>query len=224
MKLTILPVIHFSTTLAAIANANIARRAGCDGVFLISMDGKNKDLLVPTAQQIKQDWPEGKVGINFLGVDQFEALDRNLSAGLDMTWTDHTGIRGENYPPNAGRVASTMSRLSSHLFFGAVAFKYQEHEPKPYEAAQTAAKLRMIPTTSGEATGIPADLRKLAIMRAAIGAKPNPLAVASGVTPENVGEIVSLVTHVLVSTGISDNPFIFNESKTVALVAAANAN
>ena len=56
-------------------------------------------------------------------------------------------------------------------------------------------------TTSGPGTGQPATREKITRMKRALGAFP--LAIASGITPENVGDYLEVADCFLVATGIS---------------------
>lgn len=107
-----------------------------------------------------------------------------------------------------------MDRFTTWLQFDAIrsnletlrrrtAFKHQYEDLPPEESAVINAALYDIITTSGEATGLPPSLEKIKIMKEAIGDKP--LALASGITPDNIKDFVPYVTHFLVSTGISKN-------------------
>ncbi|VTU43045.1 MULTISPECIES: hypothetical protein [unclassified Variovorax] len=84
MRPIVLPVIHFAEKARAFHNAAVAFDAGCDGVWLISMDGRDS-LLEPAALEIKAAWPTKQVGINYLTLPAVEAIRRNVAAGLDMT-------------------------------------------------------------------------------------------------------------------------------------------
>ncbi|MFD1506928.1 hypothetical protein ACFSBG_14780, partial [Georgenia yuyongxinii] len=59
-----------------------------------------------------------------------------------------------------------------------------------------------VPTTSGPGTGKSADPSKLAAIRRGAG-MTTPLAIASGVTTENIHSILPVVDFVLVATGIA---------------------
>ena len=194
------PVIHVESAAQALANAELAFEQAVAGVFLIQMQGRD-ELLGPIAQQLKTRWPQRSVGVNFLSLPADTALQRSLSLGLDATWTDKPGVRSDRVLPVAWRVQALLERASRHLFFGSVAFKYQEVDSDPGRAAVLASKLGMIPTTSGEATGVaPAQSKLQTMHRSVEGAA---LAVASGITPENILSFAPYLSHVLVATGIA---------------------
>lgn len=202
MKTSIIPVIHYANDEQVRRNAAIAHAAGCAGVFLIHMNGENHSL-APAAKAIKSAWPDMLVGTNLLGVDPFNALAANIAHGFDMTWTDeqitHSDL--EDFAI-AERMREMLQATPSHLVFAAVAFKYQRPEPKPATAARTALSYGFIPTTSGIGTGVAANVGTIAVLRREIG-EDAPLAIASGIDPENVGWFAPHLSHVLVATGIS---------------------
>ncbi len=176
------PVIHLSTPELAFRNADIAQRCGAAGVVLIHMDGQD-DAIDPVAFKLKRRHPGLKVGVNYLSLPAPVALVRSLGLGLDATWTDRPGVRSAGADESVEAVTPVLRMNPGHLFFGSVAFKYQLPERDPARAAVRAHGLGMIPTTSGPATGVPPSPEKLYGMRKALG--DAPLAVASGITPDN---------------------------------------
>lgn len=215
MHTKVIPVIHYGSDELAIGNAQIAFDAGCAGVFLIHMDGKNR-LLAPVARRIKERWPDRLVGINYLGLDAAEAVKRNIADGLDMTWTDQQLTHSAQKTwADAERVRDAALREFEHLVFAGVAFKGQLPEPRPDIAALAAAKFGFIPTTSGPATGVAAEAEQIARLRAAIG--DAPLAIASGITPDNVHEFAPNLSHILVASGVSSSFYKFDFEKLYQL-------
>lgn len=93
-----------------------------------------------------------------------------------------------------------MRKFPAISVFGSVAFKYQPDEPNPAEAARQALAVGMIPTTSGAATGLAPEIAKIKGMSAAASGR---LAVASGMTPDNVAEYAPHLSHILVATGVA---------------------
>ncbi len=70
-------------------------------------------------------------------------------------------------------------------------------------------------TTSGPGTGEAADIDKIRTMKSALG--DHPLAIASGITPENVHEYLPYTDCFLVATGVSDSHTELNRAKVRAL-------
>jgi predicted TIM-barrel enzyme len=73
-------------------------------------------------------------------------------------------------------------------------------------------------TTSGPGTGIAALREKIARMKAALG--DFPLAIASGITPENVTDYLDVADCFLVATGISRDFWELDPLRVQALVEA----
>ena len=223
------PVIHLLDEATALDNARMALAAGCTGVFVISMEG-NDEAIDPVAHAIRELYPRLRVGVNYLSLPAPEALERSLREGHAATWADVPGVRSDEVSASAyalERLLRLRPRARpgepQHLFFGSVAFKYQAPDPVPGQAAVLATRFGMIPTTSGEATGVAPPARKLSLMRSALdvafsSSLRSPLALASGVTPDNVSELAPFLTHVLVATGISSDFYTFDEQLIRQLV------
>jgi len=177
-----------------------------DGVFLIS-HAHDDDALVTALGLVRSAFPESFLGVNVIGRSPAESLER-LSAGsvahhVDALWTDSAGRDIRDVEVRARAFAEAKAAASWHgVQFGGVAFKYQPPVDRGTlaELATCAAQQVDVVTTSGSGTGIAIDLEKLATMRDALGTRP--LAVASGVTAENVRDLRDRVQHILVSTGI----------------------
>jgi predicted TIM-barrel enzyme len=103
--------------------------------------------------------------------------------------------------------------------FGSIAFKYQPLEADPPLAASNAAGVGMIPTTSGAATGRPPTLEKIVSMSEATGGR---LAVASGMSCENITAFSPHLSHALVSTGVSLDDYHFDVKVLTEFVRLAH--
>jgi len=211
------PVIHYDSVQQALDNAAIVVACGCPGVFLISMDGRD-DELDQAIMAVKYRFPELKVGGNYLSLRPLAALKRCLEMEIHATWADKPGVTSASVTDEAREISRLLAANPGHQFFGSVAFKYQAAEPNPAGAAVAAANLGMVATTSGAATGKAADVEKLATMKAALGGAP--LALASGVSPENAHLFVPHTDYFLVSTHItaSTDPDMLSETKLRALM------
>lgn len=208
----VLPVIHHRDAATSRAQADLAFAAGADGVFLISHEEKDEDLYDP-AQMIKASHPERKVGVNFLTMNAREAFAMTMLLRLDMAWLDAPGISSAGIDRRAHDLDRLLQRMgSTPQVFASVAFKYQPVDSDPPAAAVAAYRLGMVPTTSGDATGSSPAVEKIAAMRAALP-QAAPLAIASGMTPENVGDYLPYVSHILVATGVSRDEHHFDEDK-----------
>lgn len=197
----VLPVIHVESAPQALRNAQIAREASADGVFLIN-HGMSWEVLLSIHQEVTRAFPSWWVGVNCLDLSPEEVFGR-LSPEVDGVWVDNAQIR-EDHQTQTEAEAVSLARSASGwpgLYFGGVAFKYQRQVSDLAAAATLAAKFMDVVTTSGAGTGQAANVEKIKTMKEALG--ETPLAIASGITPENVSLYLPFADALLVATGIS---------------------
>lgn len=204
MTVRVLPVIHHLNAATTRDQVDLALNCGADGVFLISHDGRDAELLelVPL---LRESCGNFWLGVNLLSVHApTSAFQLAANHGFDGVWLDYCGVDGLGANAQAldlARVRRTTRLGHKRLdVFASVAFKYQAHEPHPGQAARNAQALGFVPTTSGPATGQAPELEKVQVMSAATGRN---LAVASGLTPDNIASFAPYLSHALVATGVS---------------------
>ena len=215
----VLPVIHVLDTKQTDENIRVLIGEGAAGVFLINHDF-GVDGFTPILRETRAAWPRLWMGCNFLAVtgrDAFPVLGDLAREGcpVDAYWADDARI-DEN-----GKDASEAEEIArvragsgwDGLYFGGTAFKKQRPvDPGDYyPAAVEATRYMDVVTTSGIATGEAADLNKIEDFRA--GAGSTPLAIASGITPENAREYAD-VDAFLVATGINKDGDFYNIDAT----------
>lgn len=207
----VLPVIHFSTLPVALENAEIAFENGCDGVFVINMDYcEETDLKIPgVCAKLKFMFDNKKIGANFLYSDFMSMFVDNINI-IDMIWTDHLipEIHDEE-------ITKCQSERQIEIF-ESFAFKYQKADPNFINTGRSIFQKNRIPTTSGSATGSAAPIDKMVQL-----AGLPKLALASGLTPDNIHMFKPYITHALVATGISDSFYTFDPIKVKDFVQAA---
>lgn len=205
----VLPVIHVSDAQQAVRNAEVALNEGAQGVFLINHDFPHNDL-VPIIEHVRRCFPALWLGVNFLGVtgrDAFPILGGLEAAGtmVDAYWADDARIDERADDQTEAREIAGVRASSgwSGLYFGGTAFKKQRDvAPEDHERSAAIATGYMdAVTTSGIATGEATDLSKVETFRRGCG--DHALAIASGVTPDNVHLYAGLVDGILVATGIN---------------------
>ncbi|MGB7286938.1 MAG: BtpA/SgcQ family protein [Salaquimonas sp.] len=209
--LVVLPVIHVLDSEQAERNVRLAIEGGCPGVFLINHDFEYQRFL-PIIKHIRQTFPDLWFGVNFLAVTgkiAFPELAKLASENtyVDAYWADDARI-DERKPANAQSEAEEILKIKADcgwdgMYFGGTAFKKQRDVyPEDYEkSAMIACDFMDVVTTSGIATGHSADLGKVKVFRNTCHEKP--VALASGITPENVSQYLPFVDCVLVATGIN---------------------
>lgn len=211
----IFPVIHHLDRETTLSEVMVAREYGADGVFLISHGGQDEELVNVAweAQRRTEDFP---VGINLLSQPAPVAALKAQEARLKMVWADDMGV-DSNGLNDVGRAMQDFAARHKHIeFFASVAFKYQRHEKDPVQAALSARNAGFVPTTSGAGTGKAPSIDKIRSM-ATVGR----LAVASGMTPENVGLFAPFLSDILVATGVSRSEHHIDVGRLAAFVSAA---
>jgi predicted TIM-barrel enzyme len=199
----VLPVVHPVSFADAMTSVGVAHAAGVKGVFTINQ-GMNAAEVLQLVLEIRRRYPSLWVGVNLLGHSPAEMLTEGFAAcegRIDGLWSDNAHIdeRAAEQPRAAEFV--TARRGWSGLYFGGVAFKYQRPVHDLARAAKLASRWLDVVTTSGPGTGQAADPEKIRVMKQALG--DHPLAIASGVTPENVTDYLAHADCFLAATGVS---------------------
>jgi predicted TIM-barrel enzyme len=200
-------VVHHQQAAFTLAEAEQVVALGADGVFLISHEGRDVEL-PPLVAELAARWHDARtrrderpvLGMNLLKTQPLLALERAAGVGANALWVSTPGVTSAGVTADGQRLAEAMSRWPGIVVFGCVAFKYQPEEPDPPVAAAAALALGMHPTTSGAGTALAPNLSKIEAMSRAVGGR---LAIASGMTPENVARYAPHVSDILVSTGVS---------------------
>lgn len=203
------PVIHVTDLRQTLTNIAHVARLGAQGVFLINHDFPVEPFL-PILRAARAECPNLWMGVNFLaqpGRVAFPILGRLAAEGcqIDAYWADDACM-DERQPTQTEAEAIAAIRAASGwqgMYFGGVCFKKQRPvDPALNEySARLALPFMDVVTTSGIATGEATDLTKIDDFRRGLGAAP--LAIASGVTPDNAAQYVADVDCFLVATGIN---------------------
>lgn len=189
----VLPVIHVcrQTHHLPINNVQIAYESGADGIFVINHGTSFHDLY-PLICRIKDKYPDKWLGANFLGCAIESVFYPWPPPYVDGIWSDslHFEFREK-------------VKVFDGLYFGPFAFKAGKQIADQYLEEGARAHLPYIDvlTTSGPATGYEPSEYKIQRIRNAIG--DTPLAIASGISPENASIFLPYANAFLVATGIS---------------------
>lgn len=220
----LLPVIHPISREEALAAVHIAQGLGIRGVFLIDQGMIERDVLA-LVREVREQYPSLWIGVNLLSREPAEALVVALGAGVtvDGLWSDNAGIDERHVRARAESFITVRQRVNwTGLYFGGVAFKYQREIAQEHlgQVAKSAAPYMDVICTSGPGTGYPADVGKVQALRSGLGDHDHALALASGITPENVRGYMPYVQAFLVGTGIESRLGVLDPAKVEALLAA----
>ena len=197
----VLPVVHVESIDQALRNTAIARDAACDGVFLIN-HGMSYEELLAIQKTVFDEWPDWWVGVNCLDLHPTEVFQQ-VTRDVAGVWVDNACVDERTDAQSAAKEIRDARRASGWqgLYFGGVAFKYQRNVGDLEKASAIATGFMDVVKTSGPGTGKAAERQKIEAIRRGLG--DHPLAIASGITPENIHEYLDLADCFLVATGIS---------------------
>jgi len=214
----LLPVIHPVTEAKARASVDLAVRCGVPGIFLINQGMPDRAVL-DLAGVFKHEYPHLWIGINLLGWLPTKVLARVAEAGFGGVWADDAGVEesSDDQTYAQGFLKARQSISWGGLYFGGVAFKYKRPVAPGLLgiASKKASALMDVVCTSGEGTGKAAPISKVEAMRQGMG--DHALALASGVTAENVAAYLPFVDAYLVGTGIESDLGVLDEKKLRSL-------
>ncbi|MFT5503383.1 MAG: putative TIM-barrel enzyme [Gammaproteobacteria bacterium] len=215
-KTAVFPVIHVLTHEQTSLNVQIAIEESCAGVFLINHDF-DVDQFLPIVRSVREQFPEFWLGVNFLAVTGKIAfpilaeLEKN-GCRVDGYWADDARIDESaeiDQQVEAAGILEVKRRCGwGGMYFGGTAFKKQREVESQFfnRSAEIATHWMDVVTTSGSATGIAVGTEKTRVFRNGVG--NSALALASGITPENIGSYTHLIDACLVATGINlENDF-----------------
>jgi len=220
---TLLLVVHSMGTGQVLRNVGIAQNEGADGVFLINHESPARTLY-RWYEEARSKYPDFWVGLNCLDLDPETAI-RLAPHDVGGIWVDNAGVN-ENEKDGGRGYARRLAELRrvrrfSGIYFGGVAFKYQPSVNDSACMAELAAPYVDVVTTSGIGTGKAPGLEKIRAMKEAID--DHPLAIASGITPENVVQYLEYTDCFLVATGVSDSHTELNPARVRQLVHAISS-
>ncbi len=204
-KVEIIPVIHMLNENQVLDNVKICNDCGIKKVFLINHVVSIPELL-KCANVVKNKYPNMWIGVNMLGMPTHIALANELN-GIDGLWCDAT-ISSEE----AKKV-----RKFKGLFFGGLAFKYQPQPSDLELACKDAKQATDVACTSGSATGSSPTSFKIKNIRSYLDT--HPMAIASGVSVDNIDLYKDLVDYVLVASSVTDRNEMIIKNKLLELIS-----
>lgn len=202
MKTELIPVIHMINQNQVLTNVKICVESGIEKVFLINHQTSSEEL-IKCALLVKNTYPDLWVGVNMLDKYAEDAILYEFN--LDGLWCDQS-LSLEDYK----------NRKFKGMLFTGLAFKYQP-QPKDIEKACKESLLTSdVSTTSGPGTGKAAGLAKILELRKNLG--NHPMAIASGVSIDNIDLYKDIVDYLLVASSITSRSEIIYKDKLIELV------
>ena len=196
-----LPVLHVIDEEQVTRNLEIIFDTyDADGVFLINnycSDDDLHDAFLHTREMYKDRW----IGINYLGSPKY-AINMATELNADGIWFDNGGVIDDNITTSQQMNEYMKSTGYKGLNFGGTCFKYQKQPKDINLTIQNACNQMDVITTSGDGTGKAINIDKLKNIYDANN-NNNMIAVASGISPENVNIIKPYCNIYMANTCIS---------------------
>ncbi len=213
------PVIHIKDVEQVFAQLEICVRNKVDGVFLIH-HRKRYGAVAQMAYVAQQKFPDLWVGVNALDLTPVRAFSMKWPSNVKAIWSDLCGVyeeQGDFNVTEANEIQFARRNSNPKLeFFASFAFKYQAPVKDLIGGARTVRSYCSTVVTSGDGTGIAADVEKVATIHHGLKCWAR-LGLASGVTPDNVDNYLRYVDDYLVATGIGKDFHTIDEEKLRAL-------
>ncbi len=241
MKKQFLVALHVQSWSQVLLETQKIISGGADGILLVNNGLKSLSIgdypnLFDIAMAIKEKHPDLIIGINPLDLKLEDALERMAFEQaqyaedwgsdrkfIDILWKDQSGIIEQDgsarFLPELKHLLSDLKASQGELkqpvqFYGSIAFKYQPEHENLERVAKEAAKHFSAIVTSGSATGSPADINKVRLIKSYI--EDVPLVLASGLTTENVNTYAPYVDVFVVGTSLlvdPQNDFLYDEKR-----------
>lgn len=192
-------VVHSATIEQTLRNVKVAFDNGADGVFLVTHSIPPYEL-ARIYKRVREKYPLGWIGLN-MGLDAYSTFLR-LSQDTNGFWADDAGITATGVSDDTEKFLQYRLQRPSWraLYFGGVAFSEDSDLKDPGEAARRATAYVDVVVTSGAKIGSAPDPAKIHKMKRALDEVP--LAIAGGITAENVHMYLEWADCFLVASGI----------------------
>ncbi|HEV7449494.1 MAG TPA: hypothetical protein VGP13_03070 [Candidatus Paceibacterota bacterium] len=172
---------------------DIARGEGADGILVIrdyTTTATDDDALA-VYHNARKRYPHWHIGLNLLDHQPLAAILR-VKTGVSSFWFDEPQINegqpdGAKYFANV-RLTSDVAHVEAPpLLMPCVAMKYKIQPKSIATVAKLVEPYADVILTSGDKTGMPADIEKVQKLRQAV---QGPIGLCSGVSAENVGQFI----------------------------------
>jgi len=198
----LIPVIHMVNENQVLINVHTCISCGINKVFLINHQVSSEEL-IKCGLKLKERYPDLWIGVNMLDKYAEDAIMYEFE--FDGLWCDQS-IPLITYEEN---------RKFKGMLFTGLAFKYQPQPNDLIMACQFAKATSDVATTSGPGTGKAANIDKILSLREWLG--DHPLAIASGVSTENIDSYRGIVNYLLVASSITSKSEIIDKEKLLEL-------
>jgi len=223
----IIPVLHMSNKDNLNHNISIIKSLNIKKIFIINHDYQTLDEIKEEYNYIKSKIKNIWIGINCLTSCETKIFTElsNERFFPDAVWIDNSAIQNSYGTKNRDKIYESYLEYKEKGFqgryFGGFAFKYQKQPLNLEKATIEATDFIDIITTSGNGTGVKADIEKIKTIYKNVNNK-NDIAIASGITPDNIKDYIPFINYFLIATGISESFYRLSLEKTKQVINTLN--
>ena len=208
----LLPVLSCHNAAQFMKNIEVLfSHSAVDGVWIESANCTS-DVLQEVITEFRKVYPGRWIGINLIGETFVAVMEFLKDSTPDGIWMDRSYLTDADYQTLPNLILDFFQRSGwQGLYFGGVLFKYvNTHFADEEKLCQNAREYMDVLTTSGAGTGIAIDNNKLVKIKLSVGTK-QVVAVASGITAENIATIKNHCDIYMLRTAIVDkNDYVDN--------------
>lgn len=217
-----LPVVHVLDPDQTFNEVDVALSNGASGFFLIAHKLPFHHL-TEIFNKVRNLHPTAWMGVNYLDLRADAAV--RMVAHLndcDGLWVDSIGCKEPDMTPmRLSGLARYCFAGDKWRFFAGTLFKYQRDEADPDAVVRRNSELFDVVCTSGPETGVAPDIEKIKQMRRHLD-DDTPLAVASGISAENVRPLIDYVDTFMVASSLEVEHGKFDPAKVAELARILN--
>lgn len=217
--------------------SKILTPGGADGVLLVNSGAHIKSTdeypnLFDIAIAIKKQYPEKIIGINPVDLLHFEAVNEmihfeqmEIETALDVLLTNDGGILEHRDSMDLYSPVEEGLKTMRAKYYGGIAFSNLPPAKDLAGVARTASQHFNTIVTSGDEAGLPPLLDKMKTIKSEAG--DTPVAIAGGMTAENVGAYMPYADVFIVSTSLLEdrtNQYVYNKLKVEEFAKAVSTN
>lgn len=196
-----LPVVHVVDPDQTFSEVDVVLSNGAEGFFLIAHKLPFHHL-TEIFNKVRNLHPTAWMGVNYLDL-RADSATRMVAhmADCDGLWVDSLGCKEPDMnPTRLSGLARYLGAGGTWRFFAGTNFKYQIEETDPDAVTRRNSELFDVVCTSGPATGSPPEIEKILRMRRQLAG--TPLAVASGISAENIEHFLDYVDCFMVASSL----------------------
>lgn len=186
------------------------------GIWITSSNSDVK-IITQTLKWCLDKFPSLWIGVNLVGESIIKVLEFIFENNPNGLWIDKSYINDKTYQNIPEIIIDQFNKANwNGLYFGGTFFKYVSQEGDFNKILENSIKYMDIVTTSGDGTGIEIEKNKIIEINKVCSSKIK-IAIASGITENNIYELSKYSDIFIVGTSLYDGNFNIIPNKVISL-------